>query len=77
MAKKSNKKMSQDLVIIITSLVAIIISIIALFKQGFFGVFIDKITENGLDYRVVLKEQPSNFIPPIVEKRKTRGKKLN
>ena len=37
--------------------------------------FIDKITDNGLDYRVVLKEQPSNFIPPIMEKRKTRGKK--
>ena len=44
MANKSNKEMSQDLVILITSLVAIIISIIALFKQGFFGIFIDKVT---------------------------------
>lgn len=35
--------------------------------------FINEVTENGLDYHVVLKYQPSNFIPPIFEKRKVRG----
>lgn len=43
MAKKSNKTQSQGLVMIITSLIVIVLSIIALLKSGFFGVFLDQI----------------------------------